>query len=299
MANVLTGERRSGLAIGAAVFVSGAVLLGVELAASRVLAPFFGNSIFVWGALIGVVLAGLAAGYWIGGVLADRIPAPQLLLVVLALGAATILLIPVVDGPVLEAIVEWDPGPRLNPLLAAVALFGIPSVILATATPIAVRLRARSVASVGKTAGRLFAVSTAGSIAGTFVTAFWLIPEMGTNQLLGLLATRSSSPPASSRSGNGSCSPASSSPRWSRLSFAPRSRSPLRPAVGSRGAAAENWSPLYRLRGEEDHGVLAPPGGFELVYSKDTRYHGLTVVDDRRLAAPPLRELVPERHVPR
>ena len=61
--------------------------------------------------------------------------------------------------------------------------------ILATATPIAVRLRTRSVASVGKTAGRLFAVSTAGSIAGTFVTAFWLIPEMGTNQLLGLLAT--------------------------------------------------------------------------------------------------------------
>ena len=89
----------------------------------------------------------------------------------------------------LEAIVEWDPGPRLNPLLAATVLFGVPSVILATATPIAVRLRARSVASVGKTAGRLFAVSTAGSIAGTFVTAFWLIPEIGTNQLLGLLAT--------------------------------------------------------------------------------------------------------------
>ena len=94
------------------------MLLGVELAASRVLAPFFGNSIFVWGALIGVVLAGLATGYWIGGMLADRIPAPQLLLVVLAFGAAT-LLIPVVDGPVLEAIVDWDPGPRLNPLLAA------------------------------------------------------------------------------------------------------------------------------------------------------------------------------------
>jgi hypothetical protein len=83
---ILDAERRSGLAIGTAVFVSGGVLLGVELVASRVLAPYFGNSIFVWGALIGVVLAGLSAGYWIGGVLADRIPAPPLLIGVLVLG---------------------------------------------------------------------------------------------------------------------------------------------------------------------------------------------------------------------
>ena len=62
----------SAVGISAAVFLSGAVLLGLELVASRVLAPFFGNSIFVWGALIGVVLAGLSIGYWIGGVLADR-----------------------------------------------------------------------------------------------------------------------------------------------------------------------------------------------------------------------------------
>ena len=58
----------------AAVFVSGAVLLGVEIAASRVLAPFFGNSLYVWGSLIGVVLTGLAIGYWLGGALADRLP---------------------------------------------------------------------------------------------------------------------------------------------------------------------------------------------------------------------------------
>ena len=64
-----------------AVFVSGAVLLGVEIASSRVLAPFFGNSLYVWGALIGVVLTGLAIGYWLGGALADRMaldqPAPR------------------------------------------------------------------------------------------------------------------------------------------------------------------------------------------------------------------------------
>ncbi len=279
MADFLTPERRSGLAIGAAVFVSGGVLLGVELAASRVLAPFFGNSIFVWGALIGVVLAGLAAGYWIGGVLADRIPAPQLLLVVLAFGAATILLIPVVDGPVLEAIVEWDPGPRLNPLLAAAVLFGVPSVILATATPIAVRLRTRSVASVGKTAGRLFAVSTAGSIAGTFVTAFWLIPEIGTNQLLGLLATTLFV--AAGFVALGEAKLISGVVVAALVAGSVLATVALAPKTGGRlaGAAAQNWSPLYRLRGEAG-GIQAPSAGFELVYSKNTRYHGLTVVDD-------------------
>src|SRR5688500_12155415 len=66
------------LALGVAVFTSGAVLLGLEIAASRVLAPYFGNSLFVWGALIGVVLAGLSVGYWAGGTLADRIPTPQI-----------------------------------------------------------------------------------------------------------------------------------------------------------------------------------------------------------------------------
>ena len=75
------------------------------------LAPFFGNSLFVWGALIGVVLAGLAVGYWVGGTLADRFPRPELLVAAIALGAAGVLAIPFVDQTVLEAVVGWDPGP--------------------------------------------------------------------------------------------------------------------------------------------------------------------------------------------
>src|SRR5687768_5002990 len=80
-----------------AVFVSGAVLLGVEIASSRVLAPFFGNSLYVWGALIGVVLTGLAIGYWVGGALADRWPSVHLLLTVMAVGALLVLAIPFAD----------------------------------------------------------------------------------------------------------------------------------------------------------------------------------------------------------
>src|ERR671921_750597 len=97
--------------VGVVVFVAGATLLGVEIAASRVLAPFFGNSLFVWGALIGVVLSGLAIGYWLGGTLVDRWPKMQLLLAVASVGALAVLGIPLLDGPVLRAIVSWDPGP--------------------------------------------------------------------------------------------------------------------------------------------------------------------------------------------
>jgi spermidine synthase len=271
---------RHAAAVGLAVFVSGAVLLGLEIAASRVVAPFFGNSLFVWGALIGVVLAGLSAGYWAGGALADRLPASWLLLSVMATGAALVLTIPFVDEPVLEWVVSWDPGPRLNPLVSAIALFGIPSVVFAMVTPIAVRLLARSVARVGRTAGRLFAVSTAGSIAGTFGTAFFLIPEFGTEQLLGqasavllaavaLVALVERMPVAFVLAVAGTIAAATAS-----VSLAPEQGGRLE------GAAAQNWSPIYRERGEVGADVDHSGAGFEVVFRKDTQYHGLAVVDD-------------------
>jgi spermidine synthase len=269
---------RSAAGIFTAVFLSGAVLLGLELVASRVVAPFFGSSIFVWGALIGVVLTGLSAGYWLGGVLADRFPTPLLLLGALALGAAMILLIPVLDEAVLEAVVRWDPGPRWNPLVATVVLFGLPSIVLATATPIAVRLRGRSITTLGRTAGRLFAVSTAGSIAGTFLTAFFLIPELGTNQLLGILATTLFVAAGLVALGEGTLAPGVIvaalvvGSAWATIELATEQGGRLT------GVAAQNWSPRFRELGERQ--IEVPSEGFELVYSKNTRYHGLTVVDD-------------------
>jgi spermidine synthase len=271
---------RHALAVGLAVFVSGGVLLGLEIAASRVVAPYFGNSLFVWGALIGVVLAGLSAGYWAGGALADRLPAAWLLLSVMALGALLVLAIPFVDEHVLDWVVSWDPGPRLNPLVAAILLFGVPSVVFAMVTPIAVRLLARSVARVGRTAGRLFAVSTAGSIAGTFATAFFLIPEFGTEQLLGqaaaallgavaLVALVERMPVAFVLALAGTVAAATAS-----VSLAPEQGGRLE------GAAARNWSPIYRERGEVGADVDHAGAGFEVVYRKDTQYHGLAVVDD-------------------
>src|SRR3954468_7147958 len=106
-------EAPGALALGAAVFLSGAVLLGVEIVASRVLAPAFGSSLYVWGSLIGVVLTGLAIGYWAGGALADRYPTPYLLIGTLVLGAALVLSVPLLDSWVIARIVGWDPGARL------------------------------------------------------------------------------------------------------------------------------------------------------------------------------------------
>jgi spermidine synthase len=273
---------RGGVIVGGAVFVSGAVVLGMEIAASRVVAPYFGNSLFVWGALIGVVLAGLALGYWAGGWFADRLPSAALLAAVMALGALAVLAIPALDEPVLEAIVRWDPGPRLNPLLAAIALFGVPSVVLAGVAPIAVRLRAKSLATLGQTAGRLFAISTAGSIAGTFATAFWLIPEFGTDQLLGLAAATLFAAAAlvalvERRILIGGLAAAG-------VALAAFAAVELAPETGGTLTAAQsrNWSPLYRrvgyVRGQEP----VAGEGLRLRYAKDTRYHRLSVTDDGR-----------------
>ena len=272
--------RRAAAVISIAVFISGGVLLGVEIAASRVLAPFFGSSLFVWGALIGVVLTGLAVGYWLGGMLADALPGPRLFASVMGLGAALVLLVPIVDEPVLEAIVAWNPGPRLNPLVAAVALFGLPSVVLAAVTPVAVRLRAGSIETLGRTSGRLFAISTAGSIAGTFATAFWLIPELGTNQLLAVAAATLF----------GAVALVSAFERLLVFLVAALAAAgaagafafTLAPETGSRlsGSAAENWSPLYRLRGDAVGAPSQPEAGYRVVYAKDSSYHNIRVVED-------------------
>ena len=275
----------AGLALGVAVFLSGAVLLGVEIAASRVLAPTFGSSLYVWGALIGVVLTGLALGYAIGGAVADRWPSPYLLVGAIALGAVLVLAIPLVDQWVLERVVSWDPGPRLDPLVAAIALFGPMSVVLASVSPIAVRLAAHSLDRLGRTAGRLFSLSTAGSIVGTFATAFWLVPEYGTDQVLGAVVLLAAAagvalvervwlPAAALVAGAAAAV------------FAVGALAPDTAGHRLEGLAAKNWSPLYRARDTRTPRKLDPAEiaeavgtGFTVREARDTQYHRLVVVD--------------------
>lgn len=161
------------------VVISGAVLLSIEVLGSRLLAPYFGNSIHVWGSVIGVFLAALSIGYAVGGRIADRQPsAPLFFGLVLAAGLLT-LCIPFLAPSVLEYLGESRLSAEVCALLGAVVLFMIPMTVMGMISPFAVRLQARTVNSIGRTAGSLYALGTVGSLAGTFGTAFFLIGYAG------------------------------------------------------------------------------------------------------------------------
>jgi spermidine synthase len=180
----------AGLGLKVLVFVSGAVLMALEIVGSRMLAPYFGNSVFVWGSLISLFLIALSGGYYIGGLLADRRPSRVLLnLIVLAVGASMFLMA-AVAGPVCDEVARLGLGERAGPMLASSVLFLLPSIGMGMTSPFAVRLATHAVASVGKTAGTLYALSTLGSIVGTMLTTFVLIPAIGAEAILkGLAAT--------------------------------------------------------------------------------------------------------------
>ncbi len=161
--------------------------MSLEMVGSRILAPYFGNSIFVWGSLIGVFLTALAVGYYLGGMLADRWPHLNVLAGFLAVAALLVLGIPAASAPVNIFLDARFPDPRVGALLATSVLFAAPTILLGTISPYAVRLEARSLAGVGNTAGMLYALSTAGSILGTFATAFVLVPAMGVKNIVYLL----------------------------------------------------------------------------------------------------------------
>lgn len=168
-------------------FLSGAILMALQLSGSRVLAPFFGGSIFVWGSLIGVFLAALSLGYFVGGRLADRWPRAGLLGALLVAAGAFVLGLPRLGPLVCDAILGRDFGPRGNPLLSCLILFFIPGMLMGVTSPFVIRLTAESIDRVGRTAGAVYSISTVGSIAGTIGAAFYLIPAMGTRAILYLL----------------------------------------------------------------------------------------------------------------
>ncbi len=153
--------------------------MGLEIIGSRVLAPYFGNSIFVWGSLISVVLAALSLGYYWGGWLSTRSPSFLGLLVLLVIPGVLIFFLPFIYPHVNYWIANVNFGNRMNPLIASMIYFLPPSIFLGTVSPYAVRLSATALTTVGSTVGTLYALSTAGSIFGTLFTAFYLIPILG------------------------------------------------------------------------------------------------------------------------
>jgi spermidine synthase len=176
------------------VFVVGMAALGIEIAAVRLLAPYFGASEVVWANTIGVVLIALAAGYHVGGKFADRYPRMDVLCTVVLSAAVLTALLPIVARPLLNAGVEAldaiSAGAFVGSLLATLVLLAVPVFMLGTVSPWALRIGIEHVDKLeaGALAGRLYALGTAGSLVGTLSAALVLIPGLGTRRTFFLFA---------------------------------------------------------------------------------------------------------------
>jgi spermidine synthase len=172
-------------------FVAGFATLALEVTSVRLLAPSFGASLLVFTSVVGVILAGLAAGYVLGGRVADRRPEPRPLGWILLAAGVLVILLPAAARPLLavarSAISSASVSLFLWSLGAATLLVMPPTVLLGMVTPFLIRLRAKEIAMVGRAAGNLSAVGTVGSILGTFAPVLLLIPLLGTTSTLRLL----------------------------------------------------------------------------------------------------------------
>jgi spermidine synthase len=166
------------------VFLGGGAAMGVEMGASRLLRPFFGDSILIWANIIGLILIYLTLGYYLGGRWADRDPRAATLYRIVAWAGFAIGILPYVARPFLQlaipALQRFDTGLGFISFVGTLVLFVAPVTLLGCVSPFAIRLRTRDVSSSGSTAGNLYALSTFGSILGVFGTVFVLFALLGT-----------------------------------------------------------------------------------------------------------------------
>lgn len=170
------------------VFTTGASIMMLEITGSRVLAPYFGASVIVWTSLIGLIMASLSFGYWWGGRLADRKPSIATLGVLILWAALGIAVLAVVKGVIAGGVQAVISDLRVGAVLVTLILFCPPSILLATVSPYAARLSIDSAKTSGETVGRLYALSTLGSIVGTFASGFFLLAILGNTMLLLFIA---------------------------------------------------------------------------------------------------------------
>ncbi len=170
------------------VFAVGAVVMILELVGSRILAPYLGTSIFVWTSLIGIILGSLSLGYWQGGKIADKNPNYKTFSLILLVAAILIGLNVFLKSFLLTALYSYKSDLRFEAIIASVILFAPASFSLGAISPYAVKLKMQNLDKSGSTVGNLYAISTIGSIIGTFLAGFFLISYFTNTQLLLLLS---------------------------------------------------------------------------------------------------------------
>ena len=167
-----------------AVFAAGMTTLALELTASRLLGSYFGTSNLVWASIISLILIYLTVGYLLGGKLADRSPNPKTMFSIMAWGALTAGLVPALSRPVLsnaaDAFDILNMSVLIGSFISVLILFSLPTILLGTASPFAIRLAMTDRQHAGRVSGQIYAVSTSGSFVGTFLPVLILIPLVGT-----------------------------------------------------------------------------------------------------------------------
>jgi spermidine synthase len=182
------------VAIYAVAFVTGAIVMSFEMLGSRYLNPYFGSGIYTWAALISTVLIALTAGYFLGGMLADRTASPAVLALTVIIGSLYLLTLPSFAQAILEFVLAGIDDIRAGSLISSLALMFVPVTFLGMYSPFAIRLLLRSAQRSGRVSGAVYGISTAGAIVGTLGTTFFLIPTIGSRAItltlgaLGLVA---------------------------------------------------------------------------------------------------------------
>ncbi len=170
------------------LFLVNAIYMILELIASRILSPYFGSSNLVWTSVIGIILLSSSLGNFLGGKLADKDNIKNNLRTILLLTGISILFIPIAKNAILSQISTSIPSIKIGAIIATILLFFIPSMLIGLISPIIVKLKLSDVKEVGKVSGKISAIATIGSLVGTFVGGFYLVPMIGSTQLLYVLA---------------------------------------------------------------------------------------------------------------
>jgi tetratricopeptide (TPR) repeat protein/MFS family permease len=172
----------------ATVFISSFCLMVLEMVAGRLIARYLGSSLYTWTAVIGVVLAGITIGYYLGGRIADKFEAKKALAGLFVAGSISCVLIIIFSNAVREWLLLWRFGWPIRVFSHTAILFLLPSIVLGAITPVSAKIALEKGLSTGRTVGDIYAWGAAGSIAGTLAAGFYLIPAMGTITLIWIAA---------------------------------------------------------------------------------------------------------------
>jgi spermidine synthase len=170
------------------LFIVDAVGMVLELAASRVLSPYFGSTNMVWTCVIAIILLSSSLGHFYGGKIADADNPKRSLKYLLTIASVLVMVIPIISDSVISNVANLIGGNRLGAIIATSLIFLLPSILLGTISPIVLKLRLDNLNDAGKTAGKISAFSTLGGILGTVLGGFLLIPNFGTMNIIFILA---------------------------------------------------------------------------------------------------------------